>query len=179
MQRHEAVKQWFGGILYRSKLEACWASFWANLNISADYELEVFRTPDGLYLPDFYLHNLGLWQEVKPTRPEVGSHPWECCRHVAEISARPVALTWGQPSVHTNIADDLCALFSPAKDGAVVVTGFSVAGVLATLEADISGNQIFQAVIAAHRTLRWEPYDLSQEIKKWNPLWEKTLGKDR
>lgn len=56
----------FDGTRFRSRLEARWAVFFRVLNIPARYELQPYRLPSGVYLPDFWLPSLSLHVEVKP-----------------------------------------------------------------------------------------------------------------
>lgn len=63
----------FRGFRFRSRLEARWALFFEVLGIKWDYEVQGFELPSGAYyLPDFYLPEVGLHAEVKPTLPTSG-----------------------------------------------------------------------------------------------------------
>ena len=56
------------GHRFRSRLEARWAIVFECLGIAWNYEREAFRLPGGTgYLPDFYLPEMRLWVEVKPS----------------------------------------------------------------------------------------------------------------
>jgi hypothetical protein len=64
----EAVPSWYGGITFRSKLEADWAATLDHYAIRWDYEPETITLPSGAnYIPDFWLPELGTWLEVKGT----------------------------------------------------------------------------------------------------------------
>lgn len=55
------------GILFRSRLEARWATYFRELGIEYFYEYEGFDFGGGLlYLPDFWLPQVSMWAEVKP-----------------------------------------------------------------------------------------------------------------
>lgn len=59
----------YGGRRFRSVLEALYAKAFDQLGWTWHYELHTFQLPAGRYTPDFYLQELGLWLEVKPTAP--------------------------------------------------------------------------------------------------------------
>lgn len=69
----KAIETIYNGYKFRSRLEARWAVFFDAAGIKYEYEPEGFDLGDGcLYLPDFYLHDIGgragengLWVEVK------------------------------------------------------------------------------------------------------------------
>lgn len=58
----------WNGIPFRSRLEARWAVFFDSLDkpVRYEYEVDVFDTPFGPYLPDFYLPELNYFWIVKP-----------------------------------------------------------------------------------------------------------------
>lgn len=69
-----AISTRYDGYKFRSRLEARWAVFFNTLNIDYQYEKEGYELPSGeLYLPDFYLPDIGLrsteksnlWVEIK------------------------------------------------------------------------------------------------------------------
>jgi hypothetical protein len=65
----KAIETRYKGYRFRSRLEARWAVFFDALGLEWEYEPEGFNLGDaGLYLPDFFLPNLGAgtWVEVKP-----------------------------------------------------------------------------------------------------------------
>lgn len=63
----------YGGIQFRSRIEARWAVFFDSLGIKWGYEpLDEKVGPDYLtitYMPDFYLEQQDMFIEVKPTPP--------------------------------------------------------------------------------------------------------------
>lgn len=62
----------YRGWTFRSRLEARWAMLFDLLRLRWAYEPEGFdlrRRGAGLYVPDFWLPDLGCWVEVKPTCP--------------------------------------------------------------------------------------------------------------
>lgn len=69
----EAVPTEYAGITFRSRLEADWAATLDASNIKWAYEPETITLPSGtVYIPDFWLPELGTWIEVKgPGIPRV------------------------------------------------------------------------------------------------------------
>lgn len=69
----EAVPTEYAGITFRSRLEADWAATLNANNIKWAYEPETITLPSGtVYIPDFWLPELGTWIEVKgPGIPRV------------------------------------------------------------------------------------------------------------
>lgn len=69
----EAVPTTYDGTLFRSRLEADWAATLNANNIKWAYEPETITLPSGtIYIPDFWLPELGTWIEVKgPGIPRV------------------------------------------------------------------------------------------------------------
>lgn len=60
----------YAGHHFRSRLEARWAVAFDSIKQSWDYEPEGFDLDEaGFYLPDFWLPQVEMWAEVKPTRP--------------------------------------------------------------------------------------------------------------
>jgi len=58
----------YNGYKFRSRLEARWAVFFDEMNIKYEYELEGFELPNKIrYLPDFYLPEMDVYVEVKPS----------------------------------------------------------------------------------------------------------------
>lgn len=58
----------YNGCLFRSRLEARWALFFDILDVKWEYEPKCFDLGHGiLYLPDFWLPDLKLWIEIKPS----------------------------------------------------------------------------------------------------------------
>lgn len=65
----KVIESVYGGVKFRSRLEARWAVFFDTLGIDWIYEPEGFVFDGGLrYLPDFYLpeYDGGTYVEVKP-----------------------------------------------------------------------------------------------------------------
>lgn len=87
----------FRGVLYRSRTEARWASFFHALNIEARYEAEGFVLPNGAkYLPDFFISKFPLYIEVKPMAPTAAERRkafW-----LFDLTKVPVLIVIGEPS---------------------------------------------------------------------------------
>lgn len=65
----QAIPTTYHNVVFRSRLEARWAWFFDRLKIKWQFEPMGFRLPSIGYLPDFYLTDVGVWVEIKPTRP--------------------------------------------------------------------------------------------------------------
>lgn len=63
----QAIDTHYAGHLFRSRLEARWATVFDNLGVRWEYEPQGYRIGKARrpYLPDFYLTDLGWWVEVK------------------------------------------------------------------------------------------------------------------
>ncbi|MFJ6862266.1 PDDEXK family nuclease [Streptomyces werraensis] len=62
----DAVPTLYHGVTFRSRLEADWAATLDSKDIAWQYEPELITLPSGtLYLPDFWLPEIGTWLEVK------------------------------------------------------------------------------------------------------------------
>lgn len=70
----KAIETEYRGHLFRSRLEARWAVFFDALGLHWLYEHQGYETPDGPYLPDFFLPKPGVIVEVKPVSGCVLSH---------------------------------------------------------------------------------------------------------
>lgn len=69
MQTLKAIETVYRGYRFRSRLEARWAVFFDALGLKWEYEKEGYDLgPAGLYLPDFWLVDVKMWAEVKPSR---------------------------------------------------------------------------------------------------------------
>lgn len=80
MRDFTPVETRYNGMYFRSRLEARWAVFFDCLGIQYQYEPEKFETPEGRYIPDFFIPGLGeqscdsfkpkgIFFEVKGERP--------------------------------------------------------------------------------------------------------------
>lgn len=90
------IETGYKGYRFRSRLEARWAVFLDNLPMQWQYEKEGYRLHDGsLYLPDFWLAELGIWLEIKgdaPTPEEIRK-----CEQLRDETGRAVLLFSGLP----------------------------------------------------------------------------------
>ena len=62
----EAKGTFYNGYVFRSRLEAKWSFVFSSLGLNYKYEPELFETPIGKYLPDFYMPDLNIFVEIKP-----------------------------------------------------------------------------------------------------------------
>lgn len=66
----KAIETKYKGYRFRSRLEARWAVFFDALGLQWEYEPQGFDLGFGeLYLPDFWLPDLGAWIEIKGKQP--------------------------------------------------------------------------------------------------------------
>jgi hypothetical protein len=178
----KAIPTYYSGILYRSRLEACWAAFFTQLGVVFDYELDAYELPSGNYLPDFYLHGVdrGTWVEIKPFQPI--EMAYKLCGELAAATGHGAYLVWGSPiSVVNDVAtqrwpyfgwrmgDDYCA-----EEG----YRFCICPRCKTLCLSLDGNGetgcddhdsygedkltynhpiLVSAAIEAQRSVRWDP----------------------
>jgi len=91
-----AIPSRFNGIEYRSRTEARWAGFFTKLGVPFAYEWDWFKTPEGGYLPDFYLwpgRSCSSWLEIKG--PEPIERDYVRARHVMSQTGRPLRFLVG------------------------------------------------------------------------------------
>lgn len=111
---HVVLPSRYGGILFRSRLEARWAVFLDSLHIPFHYELEGFRLSSGSYLPDFFLPNQQCFIEIKPCRPS--DREAALASELAKSTGKPVYIFWGPldcPSSSRSKGINSAWLFSP------------------------------------------------------------------
>ncbi|HIA52992.1 MAG TPA: hypothetical protein EYN91_13045 [Candidatus Melainabacteria bacterium] len=94
---HKAIDTEYGGILYRSRLEAMWAEFFDQNQIRHKYEFIKVDLGTDKYTPDFWLPEFGLWVEIKPFRQY---RPHSKCYRLAIETRRHVLLIQGKPEKH-------------------------------------------------------------------------------
>ncbi len=71
----KAIRTYYNGILFRSKLEAQWAKFFDTVGMKYVYEPEGYTFEDGTnYLPDFYLPESDAYFEVKGVMTDKDMH---------------------------------------------------------------------------------------------------------
>lgn len=84
----------YGGIKFRSRIEARWAIFFDALHLTWEYEPEGFDLGNGvLYLPDFWFEKLKIWVEVKGAEPDEDA--CEKASKLSEASGYPVFVFFG------------------------------------------------------------------------------------
>lgn len=92
----KAIETRYKGYRFRSRLEARWAVFFDALGIEWEYEKEGFDFGViGRYLPDFWLPQVQMWAEVKPTEPTKMEE--EFMRQLAFQSGHSVLMLIGVP----------------------------------------------------------------------------------
>jgi hypothetical protein len=82
----------YGGVTFRSRLEARWALFFDALGVIWQYEPEGFDLPSGLYVPDFWVSGAG-WFEVKPRSGD--SRAVALVNELAVVTGEQVSIAWG------------------------------------------------------------------------------------
>ena len=120
------IPQWYGGIKFRSTLEARWAVFFDAAEIRWGYEPEGYVVSGRPYRPDFLLRDCGTWIEVKgdPARLDLellGNAAVELPRPVPKCEAGPPLMIlgnfprpqpegqgdWGFPGLHKAFPEPL------------------------------------------------------------------------
>lgn len=95
----------YAGHFFRSRLEARWARYFDALKIQWEYEPEGFDMDGVNYLPDFYLPQVDLWAEVKPSWEDKALSEEEL-KKIVLLSAhtgKGVILLQGRPNLHSYV----------------------------------------------------------------------------
>lgn len=94
----QPIETRYKGFRFRSRAEARWAVFFDAANVRFVYEPEAYALGDGLiYLPDFYLPNLGVWFEVKGPADADLTKPWKLQERLYDSgSPDRVVVAYGQ-----------------------------------------------------------------------------------
>lgn len=90
----------YNGYKFRSRLEARWAVFFDNINLSYIYEREGFDLDGTWYLPDFWIENWQCWIEIKPDIPDLTKSnvkEYNLCHKLAKYLNQNVLLVGGNP----------------------------------------------------------------------------------
>lgn len=94
----KAIDTHYKNHLFRSRLEARFAVYFDELNVSWLYEHEGFELGGGeRYLPDFYLPKYNLYAEIKPIKFSFKEH--SKCKRLALLTNKNVIELVGLPSV--------------------------------------------------------------------------------
>lgn len=80
---------------FRSTLEATWAAWLTRAGLAWTYEPKTFRRDALVYLPDFYLSDLGVWLEIKPRYPDYTETTKTAL--LAAATGQPVYILVGPP----------------------------------------------------------------------------------
>lgn len=92
----KAIETKYKGYRFRSRLEARWAVFFDALGIRFEYEKEGFDLEDvGRYLPDFWLPQVNMWAEVKPST--FTYNELKRCWALQEMTGHEIVLLDGPP----------------------------------------------------------------------------------
>jgi len=111
----QALETPYNGYRFRSRLEARWAVFFDALALRYQYEPEGYALTDGRhYLPDFWLEDLQVFFEVKPTAPDEDARAK--CQGLARDTHKKVLLTMGAPVEEENHLLLFCEEF-PVLEG--------------------------------------------------------------
>ena len=87
----------YAGHVFRSRTEARWAVFFDLIQLRWEYEPEGIILGDGTwYLPDFWMPDMALWVEVKPSG-EVSDIVWEKAAGLLTASGHGVLVLNGAP----------------------------------------------------------------------------------
>ena len=97
IQEMKAIPTGYAGHTFRSRTEARWAVFFDQLDLRWEYEPEGVVLGDGSrYLPDFWMPDMHLWIEVKPSG-EVEDDAWKKAEMLVELLEQPVLVLNGLP----------------------------------------------------------------------------------
>lgn len=94
-QQIKAIETVYGNCRFRSRLEARYAVFFDFLGVKWSYETEGYKLPSGCYLPDFWLLEMNLWAEIKPTPPS--DLEKKLCEELAGTTGSAAAIFFGLP----------------------------------------------------------------------------------
>lgn len=94
------IETHYNGYRFRSRIEARWAVFFDSLGIEYVYEKEGYDLGDaGWYLPDFWLPQVSMWAEVKPT--PLTDEELSKCKALVQMTKRACLVLVGEtPSNH-------------------------------------------------------------------------------
>ena len=91
----KAIETRYDGCLFRSRLEARWATFFNALAVPYEYEKEGFDLGSaGWYLPDFWMPQQDCWIEIKPVVPTPDER-WKA-GELADQSGKHVYICYGE-----------------------------------------------------------------------------------
>lgn len=82
MKDIKPIETIYNGYRFRSRLEARWAVFFDAAGIKYEYEPEGFEHDGYMYLPDFYLPELGVYAEVKANREGISADVEKCMKMI-------------------------------------------------------------------------------------------------
>lgn len=91
----KAIPQKVDGILFRSRAEARWATFFRLAELRYQYEPEGFQLDQDWYVPDFLLPAVPVYVEVKPSEPN--EREIRVAKALAAASRVPVMIAMGNP----------------------------------------------------------------------------------
>jgi hypothetical protein len=164
----DAKSAWHKGILYRSVLEARWALFFDSFGVAYEYERKTFYLGNGIYyVPDFYLPELDLWAEVKPT-PFTDDERGKCER-LAVQTEQPCLMLIGSPAMHTYAAIGAhggTILHYPHTQIWLVHPQYGT-------KADLYDRAQAAVIVANHEDFSGQARSLGQAICEVNRRWDK------
>lgn len=91
----KAIPQKVDGILFRSRAEARWATFFRLTELRYQYEPEGFQLEQDWYVPDFLLPMVPVYVEVKPGEPN--EREVRVAKALAAAARVPVMIAMGNP----------------------------------------------------------------------------------
>ena len=116
----QAIETHYKGYRFRSRLEARWAVFFDVLGIEWQYEPEGYNIDGVMYLPDFYLPQVGMFAEIKPAG--LSEDEIEKVNSLAYNTNKPVLMLIGVPDFVEYVAAEK---FNPS-DKDVTYIGYSL-----------------------------------------------------
>lgn len=91
-----AIPTTYAGVEFRSRLEARWAVFFDLLGLQWDPEPETYSDGQTMYVPDFWLPDLEMFWEVKPTQ-EGANRGLRKAQMLAMLTGKEVFVSVGTP----------------------------------------------------------------------------------
>ena len=160
----KAIETRYKGYRFRSRLEARWAVFFDALGIRYQYEPQGFQIyrhleqgDPWLYLPDFFLTDLGTWVEVKGSLDDVSDDYFEMIASAIDWGGYLPGVAWSGGTTHGLLwlgpipDEDLCSCGAPThvilqhdKGGWINFANFFGEGELRVTDAR-SGERYFDS----------------------------------
>lgn len=97
---YKGIRTLYGGVWFRSRLEASWATYFDASGIRWKYEPQTFKLGDyGSYRPDFQISLNGreLFVEIKPRKKMVSLDQWVRIHQFVKQWRKALVMAYGKP----------------------------------------------------------------------------------